>query len=174
MIRYLAIATAIVVAFLAIATALGPKTAGNGARTKYVTATGTPGSAQRDLEVHPTPIAMTGDAPWALSALPECFKQLASRSGPPAFAEKRIARDAYRVPKQTRLEVADCVLEVGGDSAVVSRGEDRLTVPPVARFYVAGKHLILERLQAQHADVRIYALATGTPSFAPLHMPASP
>ncbi len=174
MIRYLAIATALVVTFLVIATALGPKGGGSGARTKYATATGTPGPAQNDLALHPTPVAVTGAAPWALSALPECFKQLANRSGPPAYARAKIARGARRVPAETTLQVADCTLDVNRNSAVITRGENRLTVPAVARFYVAGDRLILERLEARREDVRVYALATGRPSFVPQRRSTGP
>lgn len=174
MIRYLAVATALVIGALVIATALAPKGGGSGDRTKYATATGTPGPAQHDVASHQMPLAVTGEAPWALSALPECFKQLASRSGPPAYARTKIARDARRVSEKMTLTVADCTLDVKHDSAVVTRGENRLTVPAVARFYVAGDHLVLERLEARHEDVRVYALATGRPSFVPSRRSSAP
>ena len=174
MIRYLAIASALVIAFLVIVTALQPKSGGDAARTRYATATGTPGPAQRDLDAHPTPVAVQGEAPWALSALPECFTQLASRSGPAAYARTRIPRDARRVSGESTLHVVDCTLEVRSDWAVVERGENRLLIPGIARFYVAGNRLILDRAQARHEDVRVYALATGAPSFEPLRRETAP
>ena len=168
MLRYLAIATGLVIAFLVIVTALGPKSGDRTARTQYATASGTPGPSQHDVDVHPTPVAVEGEAPWALSALPECFKQLASRSGSPAYARTKIARDARRVAQETTLHVADCTLDVHSDSAVVVRGENRLLIPAIAHFYVAGNRLILDRSGAQREDVRVYSLATGAPSFVPL------
>jgi hypothetical protein len=64
--------------------------------------------------------------------------------------------------------VADCTLEVGSNSAVVVRGDNRLIVPPLAKFFVAGHRLILDRIEGKREDVRTYSLSGGiAPSFEP-------
>jgi len=129
---------------------------------RYSSSQATPGPAQRE-EALQTPPPLRGSAPWALSALPECFHQDAQRSGTPAFARAKFPAGAVPVPSGVRLVIADCTLDVERRSAVVVRGDNRLLVPPVARFYIAGKTLILDRVDGAHEDVRTYTLYGGTP-----------
>ena len=129
---------------------------------RYSSSQATPGPAQGE-EVLQTPPPLRGSAPWALSALPECFHQDTLRSGTPAFARKKFPAGAVLVPSGVRLVVADCRLEVLARSAVVVRGDNHLIVPPVTRFYVAGKNLILDRVDGAHEDVRTYTLHDGAP-----------
>lgn len=133
----------------------------------YSSSTATPGPAQNAEDLG-TPPPLRGNAPWALSALPECFHPDSSRSGTPAFARARFPAAAVLVPSGRRLRVADCTLEVGSGTAVVVRGDNRLVVPPVARFYTAGRTLILDRTAGGREEVRTYSLPAGVaPEFAP-------
>jgi len=154
--RYLAMATAIVLGCLLVVVNLPRQPSGRG--MGYSSGHGTPGPFQRDDFVR-SPEPVSGEAPWALSALPECFRQLSSTSGSPAFARAALPARAERLAAGTRLQVADCTLQIGRDSAVVVRGENRLVVPPLARFYHTANRLILERVAGGREDVRVYAPA---------------
>jgi hypothetical protein len=155
--RYYLIATLLVLAGLLVVLNLphGPRFGG---ASRYSSGTGTPGPAQRDdrlATVAPT----TGEAPWALDVLPECFHELARSSGTPDFARRRLPAGARLIPPGSVVRVADCTLQVGTGSAVVSRGADRLVVPPLARFYRAGPHrVVLERAARGREDVRVFEL----------------
>jgi len=166
--RYLAIATAIVAAALAVIVMLSPRSNSAVGSPRYASSRGTPGPAQHD-DFRREPDAVSGDAPWALSALPGCFKQRASAAGAPAFARAkvRIPRGARAVDPGGTLRVADCTLTVRAGSALVVRGDNRLIVPAVARFYVVGDRLILDRRDGPREDLRAYTLVGGArPSFA--------
>ncbi len=157
MLRYYLIATALVLAGLFVASALphGPRTAG---ASHYSSGTGTPGPAQHD-DRPATTAPTTGEAPWALDVLPECFHELARSSGTPAFARTRRPSGARPLAPGTVLRVADCTLTIGSASGVVSRGADRLVIPPVARFYRdGGRRLVLDRSGSGREDVRIFQL----------------
>jgi hypothetical protein len=163
--RYFAVSTAIVAAVLAAILALPerPRTPASGAH--YASSRNTPGPGQRDtFASEGAPVS--GNAPWALSALPECFRQRSSTTGPPAFARAKIPRAARRIAPGATLHVADCTLTVLARTVLVTRGENRLVVPPEASVYAAGDALILDRRDGPWEDVRIYALPSGAaPAF---------
>ncbi len=157
MLRYYLIATALVAAVLLIVVALPHGLRGSGDPT-YSSGRGTPGPAQRDPRLATT-APTTGDAPWALDVLPECFHELARASGTPAFARARRPRGARELPAGTVLRVADCTLAIGSGSGVVTRGADRLVIPPRARFYRDGpRRVVLDRSSGGREDVRVFAL----------------
>lgn len=144
-----------------------PHRPGTDAAVRFSSSTASPGPAQNGDTLQ-TPPPLRGDAPWALSALPECFHQDAQRSGPPAFARASFPPAAVPVAPGTRLRVADCTLDVAARSAVVRRGDNRLVVPPLAKFFVSGRTLILDRIEGKREDVRSYSLHGGAaPSFEP-------
>ena len=165
--RYFALATVIVVVSLFLILGLGRRDAGTKAQVTYETGDGTPGPAQRDPRSH-APLPVTGPAPWALSALPECFRERSRRSGSPAFARARLPPEARLVRPPARFVVADCRLDVFADSAVVRRGENVLIIPPRARFYSVSGGLILDRRADAGEDVRVYAAADPGARFVPL------
>jgi hypothetical protein len=165
--RYLAIATLLVVAVLVILTNLPRAPHAAAGDPTYSSSTATPGPAQNADRLQ-TPPPLGGDAPWALSALPECFHEESKRSGSAVFARARFPKGATPVAAGSRLRVADCTLDVAQGSAVVVRGDNRFVLPPVTRFYVAGRHVILDRTDAGRVDVRVYALhAAAEPHFEP-------
>jgi hypothetical protein len=167
-VRYLGIATLIVIAFLVLLTNLPHGPAGSNGDVRYSSSTATPGPAQNADRPGATPGPVSGDAPWALSALPECFHQLSQRSGTPQFARAEFPHGARLVAPGLRLRVADCTLDVARDSAVVVRGENRFVVPPATRFFVAGPHIVLDRTAGGRVEVRVYAVpGEAAPQFEP-------
>lgn len=154
MLRYLALASAIVVAVVLIVLAI-PHASHDEAASRYVSdPRATAGPAQNDRS-HATALPFTGDAPWALSALPECFHQRSSRSGTTVFARVLLA-GAHAIAPGTVLHVADCTVAISRDFAIVTRGENRLRIPPPARFYARGEATIVERRDGVRDDVRVY------------------
>jgi hypothetical protein len=155
--RYYLIATVLVAAVLLIVLALPRGPHGAGVST-YSSGRGTPGPAQWDARTATTAPTI-GEAPWALDVLPECFHELARASGSPAFARAKLPRAGHELPAGTVLRVADCTLSIGSGRAVVSRGADRLIVPPLARFYRDGpRRIVLDRADGGREDVRVFAL----------------
>jgi hypothetical protein len=155
--RYFLIATALVAAVLLVVVNLPHATRVAGEST-YSSGRGTPGPAQRDPRTATT-APTTGEAPWALDVLPECFHELERASGTPAFARAKLPPAGRALPAGTVLRVADCTLAIGDRRAVVTRGADRLIVPPVARFYRDGpRRIVLDRADGRREDVRVFAL----------------
>jgi hypothetical protein len=115
---------------------------------------------------------LTGDAPWALSALPECFRQTYAVRGPLAYVNAHLApgappRNRWHRARAGRLVAADCTVVLMGRTALVTRGDTRLVVPADARFSIAGDRLVLDRYAGGAEDVRVYALRDGkAPVFA--------
>jgi hypothetical protein len=106
---------------------------------------------------------LRGDAPWALSALPECLVQTGEWKGPIAAVRAHVPRGAQAlVPPQT-LSFGDCTLFIDGDEAFVRRGDDRLRIPPHVRFYGFLRGLAMLRVACRGggcpAVLRVYAVA---------------
>ena len=155
--RYLALASAIVLGVVLVVLAL-PHASHDESASRYSSdVRATAGPAQRAVADHESASPVTGDAPWALSALPECFRQLRSASGPAAFVRAKMPRDAKLFAAGTRLRIADCTLEIGYETAIVTRGENRLSIPAIVRISRAGANLVVERYDGSHGDGRIYA-----------------
>jgi hypothetical protein len=102
--------------------------------------------------------AFAGDAPWALSALPECFKQRSKSTGPLRYVEAQLPLQAAMVRPPATLRFADCTVSVRDDRIVVTRGPDRLRVPPPARLYRGSGTLALLRGADGGYDLRIYSV----------------
>jgi hypothetical protein len=98
-----------------------------------------------------------GDAPWALSALPECLLQKAEASGPPAFVRAALPKGAQPIAAPATLQYRDCTIQIRADDALVTRGADRLHIPPDAHFYRLGNRLLLLYEDASGAQLRTYA-----------------
>ena len=102
---------------------------------------------------------MRGDAPWALSALPDCLRQKSEATGSVAFASSKIPPGARRIAPGSRLVYGPCTISVGNGEAFVSRGPDRLRIPPVATLYRAGDKLFLLRRTGRYGELRVYTAA---------------
>jgi hypothetical protein len=103
-----------------------------------------------------TPNAFQGDAPWALSALPECLTQTSESNGTQAYVRTHLPAGAERVVPPATLVYGDCSIRIVGDEAYVRRGTDRLRIPPRAVFYRAEGTLALIRETQQGAELRLY------------------
>lgn len=99
---------------------------------------------------------VTGDAPWALSALPDCFVQRSETRGDPAYVRARIPAGAQPVPAGTHLSYGPCTIVVRSGDLLVDRGSDRLRVPPRATLYRVDDSLALFRVDGGTAVLRTY------------------
>lgn len=104
--------------------------------------------------------AFEGDAPWALSALPECFTQIDRSTGPLPYVLQHLPKGAAQVAPGTTVANADCRAFSQDGAVWVWRGKDRLRVPPPAKLYQAGSgaQRVLALLQRTGGgyDLRIY------------------
>jgi len=100
--------------------------------------------------------ALRGDAPWALSALPDCLTQVSESSGPTAYVRSRLPRGAAAIVPPATLVYGDCTITIAGDQADVWRGADRLHIPPRAQFFRASRFLALLREDSHGAQLRVY------------------
>lgn len=155
MLRYLLLSTVIVVGAVALATAwanrefIRIKIAGVRANVPAK------GGGASFLPPTQAP-ALYGDAPWALSALPECLSQLSESRGPPSYVRTHLPPNSVPIVPPATLVYGDCTIAVTGDEAFVRRGDDRLRIPPHVRFYRAADRLALIRWTAHGAELRIY------------------
>lgn len=158
MIRYLILSTAIV---LAIAVVVAGWTNRDLIRIKlasvYARVPTKAGAA--DVLERGSAAPLSGDAPWALSALPECLMQTSESTGSPAYVRAHLPPGAAPVVPPATLAYGDCSITVAGDEAYVRRGPDRLRIPPRVQFYRARGLLALIRRTAQGAELRVYAPA---------------
>jgi hypothetical protein len=97
------------------------------------------------------------NAGWALSALPECFTQIEKVTGPPKYVLARVPQGASMLRTGTVIDTADCRIAVTGNTVVITRGSDRLSVPPIARLYqVPDGSLALLRAADDGYELRVY------------------
>ncbi|MBV8074006.1 MAG: hypothetical protein JO140_01165 [Candidatus Eremiobacteraeota bacterium] len=100
--------------------------------------------------------ALFGDAPWALSALPDCARQHAELRGPARAVRAAIPAGAVAVVSE--LHAGPCTIDVTRDGIVVTRGGDRLRIPPPARLLRSGDRYYLYREEGKAAELRVYSL----------------
>ncbi len=171
MLRYFALSCAIVFGVIVLLLAL-PRPPSVDRPDHAVSGRGRVGSGELAPAGRPAS-AFDGAAPWALSVVPECFRQRASFAGRPAFARAHLPAAARRVPDGGVLRTADCTLTIRGEAAALRRGTDRFVVPAPARFYVAGARIVLDQRDGAREEVRVYALRSGAvPSFELARPPA--
>jgi hypothetical protein len=102
--------------------------------------------------------ALEGDAPWALSALPDCFMQQSEWAGTATYVDAHLPHSAQAVAPGTTLAFGPCTISVRRGEVFVSRGSDRFRIPPYAVLYRSGAKLWLLR-RAEHSSVlRSYTL----------------
>jgi hypothetical protein len=100
--------------------------------------------------------ALHGDAPWALSALPECLRQTSESFGSDAYVRARLPQHATRVVPPATLVYGDCTISIAGGEAFVQRASDRLRIPPPIEFFRAPGLLALLRETPHGAQLRVY------------------
>jgi hypothetical protein len=99
---------------------------------------------------------MSGDAPWALSALPECLTQVSKSTGSRRYVRAHLPRNAVRVMPPARLSYADCTISIDDDEAFVRRGADRFRIPPSVQFYRVRGEVAMMRETAASVELRVY------------------
>ena len=160
MLRYYLISTAIVVALGILAGALAHRRATE-LRVASVQSTGSPSPPRAQAASTESPRAVRGDAPWAMSAVPECFHQQREVHGPATYVRAHMPGGARPLPSGTTLRVGDCEVRVAGGSVVLRRGVESLRVPPQATLYALPRgDLALVRTDPHAAVLRVYRPST--------------
>ena len=103
-----------------------------------------------------TAAPLTGDAPWALSALPECLTQISESTGSWAYVRAHLPAGAVAIVPPATLHYGDCSVTITGGEAYVRRGNDRLRIPPRVQFYRAHDILAMIRGTPQTVELRVY------------------
>jgi len=106
---------------------------------------------------------LSGDAPWALSALPDCASEVRSAHGPIAYVRAKLPNDAQPIAAGTVLTLGACTIFVNDGEIRVDRGTDRLRIPPRSTFYRTGVGFALLRQSGKFADLRVYERPTLQP-----------
>ncbi len=102
---------------------------------------------------------VTGDAPWALSALPECFDQQSKSTGPElSYMLAHLPAGSQMVRPPATLRYDDCTLHVQGAQVFVDRGTDHMRIPPQARLYTAPGKVALLRGSDGGYELRVYRI----------------
>ncbi|MDP9025783.1 MAG: hypothetical protein M3N13_10470 [Candidatus Eremiobacteraeota bacterium] len=155
MLRYYAIATGLVLTIVVAVTAWSYRDL---IRLKIgSTNLRVPPKGAEPLDIHGSSHeAVSGDAPWALSALPDCFRQRAETVGPIAFVRAHVPADMTLVATGTKLVYGPCTISVAGGEASVTRGSDRMRIPPHVQFYRAPGVLALLRSSTKGSELRVY------------------
>lgn len=155
MLRYYAIATAIVLTVAVLVTLQAGEIS-----LRFRNASASPPPQHLRLNdgggVSAAPIA--GDAPWALSALPDCFHQEVEWSGSATYVDAHLPTTMARVPAGTKLAYGSCTISVGDGELSVRRGDDRFRIPPHATLYRSPDGLALLRSSHHHAVLRTYTI----------------
>jgi len=160
MLRYYAAASAIVVVAILILLALPRPHPDVPSGPQYHGGPGTPRPGGNDPDPRASE-SVGGVAPWALSAVPECFHQESEAHGPAAFVAARLPAEARRLPPGSTLAAADCTLAVGTDTLTLRRGAEHLIVPPQTRAYALSERLAVLRLAGAKSDLRVYRRVSG-------------
>lgn len=153
MIRYYIIATAIVVIFGSIVFAhrltqpdLRISAQPSGTPTVETHVSDAPAAAR----------PFSGQGPWVLSALPDCFDEQSRVVGPRAAVEPKLPPADDRIAPGTTLRVAGCTLQVRARDIWVDRGPDRLRIPPEAALYRVDGRLVLTVRSGDQLEIRRY------------------
>jgi hypothetical protein len=118
--------------------------------------TGTPTMTRPDGGADAAGGGFSGQGAWVLSALPSCFDEQSRVRGPAAQMRAKVPPAAERIPAGTAFTRGDCAVVVGPDDIRVTRGSDRVRVPPPAALYRDGAGLTLVTSSAGSIEVRRY------------------
>jgi hypothetical protein len=127
-----------------------------------VQSTGSPSASRPQDRSTFVPPDVNGNAPWALSALPECFEQVLSAHGPPAYVLSQLPPGSEIVRGRAQLRNADCRLQILPDVATVERGTERLVIPPTTQFYRWPDRIGFVRRSPRGSELRVYRLRGGS------------
>jgi hypothetical protein len=124
-------------------------------------ASGAPSASRTQSGEAYDPGAVRGEAPWALSALPDCAHQVLEARGSRAAILAKIPPGAQ--PLAGEINAGPCKIRIAGGGILVTRGSDQLRVPAPASLFVshrsAGERYYLYRPFGERAELREYTLA---------------
>jgi hypothetical protein len=154
--RYVALATVIVLTLVVLATAWDNRKL----LEVKIASTNVPMSPKPDATNGPTGfgnVPYRGDVPWVLSALPDCLRQTSLTTGPLAYVLPHVPAGATPVVPPATLTYANCTISVTGDEAYVRRGVDRFHIPAKVRFYRSPTTLAVLRMDGSGNELRVYS-----------------
>lgn len=155
MLRYFAIATVIVLSVVVLATAWQNRELIR-IRIAPTSLPASPKPADSTGGGDRANVPYRGEAPWALSALPECLTQLSVTTGSLPFVRSHVPSGATQVVPPATLAYGDCTISVTGDEAEVRRGNDRFHIPGSVRFYRGPALLAVLRSGGSGNELRVY------------------
>lgn len=106
--------------------------------------------------VNDSSASLRGDAPWALSAFPECVRQQSESRGTPLYVRAHVPPGATQIVPPNNVRYGDCTIAIRGWQAFVHRGKDAFRIPPQVEFFSSGKSLVVLRIANGSADLRVY------------------
>jgi hypothetical protein len=115
-----------------------------------------PKAAQADAQTRRRAHALGLEAPWVLSALPECLRQTYEASGTRAFVAARLPAGFALQASGTTLRYSDCSIDARANDVLVRRGADRYYVPAPAQLFRNGRSIALMHESGARAVLRIY------------------
>ncbi|HEY1728850.1 MAG TPA: hypothetical protein VGG22_10785 [Candidatus Baltobacteraceae bacterium] len=119
-------------------------------------ATGTPSAARaQSNQAAARSTSLGGDAPWALSALPDCARQHSEDHGSTASVRAKIPASATVV--DGTVHAGPCTIEIGAHGILVQRGSDRLRIPPPASLLHWDDRYYLYEEDRKGAVLRVYS-----------------
>jgi len=120
-------------------------------------ASGTPSAARVQSHESAAPTSLGGDAPWALSALPDCARQHSEDRGSAASVHRKIPVQATAV--EGVVHAGPCTISVTAYGIFVQRGSDRLRIPPPARLLHWDDRYYLYDHDRKGAVLRVYSFS---------------
>ena len=163
MLRYFAISTLIVFAVAVLATAYVNRDLIRIKIASVVVHVSPKPAAPNSRESGGSNAPFVGDAPWALSALPDCLIQTQVSNGDLAYVRAQLPSDMQPLVPPATLHYGPCTISVVDGEAIVRRGSDRLRIPPHVQFYRSGEKLALLRTSGSSAELRLYRPSTLEP-----------
>jgi hypothetical protein len=153
MLRYVAIATVIVLTIVVLVTS-----GGRILLPIHVAPTNVPMPPKegRAARASGATVPFRGTAPWALSALPDCLIQRSESRGTPAYVRSKLPAGMLQVPEGSTLTYGPCTIFLRDGEVIVTRGQDRLRIPPRVRLYRKAGVLALLRTNRRSAELRVY------------------
>ena len=157
MLRYYAIATCIVLAIAVFVTAWTHRDLIR-IRIAPTTLPAPPKAADERASQGSPDIDVYNDAPWALSALPDCLIEERKARGPVSYVRSKLPSGASEIEPGTKLVYGPCTIFVEHSEIRVRRGPDRLRIPPIVTLFRSDEGLALLRISGKTAELRVYVV----------------
>jgi hypothetical protein len=125
---------------------------------------GTPTPTAQRPAAAPSPgpqAAFRGSGAWVMSSLPSCFRERERRRGSVAELRATFPPTSERIRPPAVVMSGDCRLGVRDRELWISRGDDRLRVPPTAFLYREAGGFTLVSIHGTQAEIRRYESGLG-------------